>query len=218
MSNSLDDNVGSAARRLRFPEEEEKLPWLPMLLDAYAVIDEGVAVAITAEERESGLKLACREGCDNCCRSQTDIPLYPLELVGITWFVTERMTGPGRTTLRDQLRRHVEGDPCPFLLSGSCGIHPVRPVACRQFNVFYEPCEKGEDPYFTRRDEVLTPIQEYTDRAFSLMLPFYGVPERADKERAVKHIIRTQVLNLMSFDWKHLAEIMDKFDAVKSGS
>jgi Fe-S-cluster containining protein len=217
MSNSLDDNVGSAARRLRFPEEE-KLPWLPMLLDAYAVIDEGVAVAITAEERESGLKLACRERCDNCCRSQTDIPLYPLELVGITWFVTERMAGPGRTILRDQLRSHVEGDPCPFLLAGSCGIHPVRPVACRQFNVFYEPCEKGEDPYFTRREEVLTPIQEYTDRAFSLMLPFYGVPEQADKERAVRHIIRTQVLNLMAFDWKHLAEIMDKFDAAKSGS
>jgi Fe-S-cluster containining protein len=202
--------------RLRFPDDEAQLPWLSMLLDAYAVIDEGVAAAVKAHEDEFHVRLACREGCDNCCRAQTDIPLYPLELAGITWFVTEKMTGPLRATLKGQLTSHVAGDPCPFLLSGSCGIHGLRPVACRQFNVFYEPCEPGEDPFFTRRDDVLTPIREYTDRAFSIMAPFYGFRGDAGKSGAVKEIIETMVLNLQSFDWKTLVEVMEGFDSGKA--
>jgi len=211
-----DKDVRYAPQRPRFPEEA-KFPWLTMLLDAYAMIDEGVAVAVKAQEDDLDVKLACREGCDNCCRSQSDIPLYPLELVGIYWFVTEKMTGPRRAALKEQLAGHGKGDPCPFLIGSSCAVHCVRPVACRQFNVFYEPCDVGEDPYFTRRDDVLTPIREYTERAFSVMLPFYGIPGHADKNRAVTHIIQTQVLNLKSFDWKSLVGIMDNFDAGKSG-
>jgi Fe-S-cluster containining protein len=184
-----------------------------MLLDAYAIVDKGVAVAIKAEEDELNIKLACRECCDNCCRSQKDIPIYPLELIGISWFVTEKLSGPVRATLRDQLAGHSEGDPCPFLIKGSCSIHLLRPVACRQFNVFYEPCDVGEDPYFTRREDVLTPIREYTNQAFSVMLPFYGVPDDADKAWAVDSIIRTQALNLQSFDWKELVRIMEDFDS-----
>ncbi len=212
------DDTGSSSLRLHFPEDEGKYPWLSMLLDAYAIIDEGVAVAVKAEEDELNIKLACREGCDNCCRSQRDIPLYPLELIGISWFATEKVTGPRRATLKEQLAIHGEGDPCPFLISGSCSIHLLRPVACRQFNVFYEPCDEGEDPYFTRRDDVLTPIQDYTDRAFSAMLPFYGIPDDADETRAVKNIIQTQALNLQSFDWKELVKIMEDFDSRNSES
>ncbi|MBS1114086.1 MAG: hypothetical protein H6Q92_1849, partial [Nitrospirae bacterium] len=37
---------------------------------------------------------------------------------------------------------------------------------CRQFNVFGSPCAEGEDPYYTRREDVLLPIKQYTDRAF----------------------------------------------------
>ncbi len=50
--------------RLRFPEDEEKRAWLAPLLEAYAVIDEGVSLAV----REDGRGLACRKGCGNCCR------------------------------------------------------------------------------------------------------------------------------------------------------
>lgn len=218
MSDSQRNDAESALMRLRFPQDEGKFPWLSMLLDAYAIIDEGVAVAVKAEEDELNIKLACREGCDNCCRAQSDIPLYPLELIGVSWFATEKVTGPQRATLKEQLASHGEGDPCPFLLNRSCAIHLLRPVACRQFNVFYEPCDEGEDPYFTRRDDVLTPIQDYTDRAFSAMLPFYGVHRNADKTLAVRNIIETQALNLQSFDWKNLVKIMEDFDSGKGGS
>ncbi len=199
--------------RLRFPEEEAKFPWLAMLLAAYAIVDEGVAVAVKAQEDELNIKLACREGCDSCCRSQSDIPLYPLELLGISWFVTEKMEGPRRAIVKEQLSTHDEGDPCPFLVARSCSVHSVRPVGCRQFNVFCEPCDEGEDPYFTRRDDVLTPIQDYTDRAFLAMLPFYGIRDAAGAQGAVTDIIRTQALNLQSFDWKNLVKIMEEFDS-----
>jgi Fe-S-cluster containining protein len=29
--------------------------------------------------------------------------------------------------------------PCPFLIDGSCAIHPVRPCACREYNVTSDP-------------------------------------------------------------------------------
>lgn len=206
----------TASRRLRFPDEERSLPWLSMLLDAYAIIDEGVEVAVKAEEEDLNITLACREGCDHCCRTHRDIPFYPLEVIGISWFVTEKVTGPARSTLKEQLSGHREGDPCPFLINKSCSIHPLRPVACRQFNVFYEPCDENEDPYYTRRDDVLTPIREYTNRAFSAMLPFYGVPDSAEKNKAVDDIIRTMALNLPCFDWSELVRTMEDVDSKRS--
>lgn len=201
------------SRRVHFPGEESKFPWLSMLLDGYALIDEGVAKAIHEREEERGATLACRKGCDSCCRTHTDIPLYPLELVGIYWYSTEKMAKPLREILRIQLKVHCAGDPCPFLIHGSCSIHAIRPVACRQFNVFNKPCEAGEDPYFTRREDVLTPIQEYTDLAFSVMLPYYGITNKGDRQKAIAHIIHTHAVNLQSFEWKKLVRLMNEFES-----
>jgi Fe-S-cluster containining protein len=207
------NKLSSSSLRIHFPDDERKFPWLCMLLDAYAIIDEGIAVAVKAEEEELKIKLACREGCDNCCRTHRDIPIYPLELIGISWFATERVVEPLRSLLKEQLARHGEEDPCPFLINGSCAVHLLRPIACRQFNVFSEQCDEGEDPYFTRRDDVLSPIRDYTDRAFAAMLSFYGIPEDADKVRAARSIIQTQAINLQSFDWKTLVGLMEDFDS-----
>lgn len=197
------------SRRVHFPDAEANLPWLSMLLDAYSVIDEGISVAVEKEERRRKTKLACREGCDSCCRTHSDIPLYPLELVGIYWFATERMAPPLRDILKEHFASHRPGDACPFLMEGLCSIHPLRPVGCRQFNVFNSPCSEGEDPYFTRRADVLTPIEDYTNRAFSVMLPFYGVHGRDDETFAIKNIIHTRVINLQAYDWKKLVKVME---------
>ncbi|HEX9019876.1 MAG TPA: YkgJ family cysteine cluster protein, partial [Nitrospirota bacterium] len=70
------------SRRLRFPEDEKRLAWLPMLLDAYAIADTGVWVAVRNEEKRRKARLACGKGCGHCCVHQRDIPLYPHELVG----------------------------------------------------------------------------------------------------------------------------------------
>lgn len=202
------------SRRLSFPGDEQRLPWLPLLLDACAIVDTGVAIAIRDEEKRRKVKLACGNGCDVCCR-QKDIPLYPHELVGLYWYASEKMSGPGRDSLKGRLAAHVAGSPCPFLIDHSCSIHPVRPVSCRQFNVFTVPCAPGEDPYYTRRDDVLVPLPDYTDRAFAAVLPFYNMKKEGDLAKAIK-LIRAQIMNLQEYDWKKLAAVMGNNDPGKS--
>ncbi len=211
----------SARERLRFPEDEARLPWLPILLEAYSVIDAGVLHAAGDFGKRQNKKLACKKGCGHCCRTHTDIPFYPLELTGIYWFCMEKMDSAPREELKEKLRsrygaRRVpeQEEDCVFLQGGSCSIHQVRPVACRQFNVFGKPCGPGEDAYFKRRGDVLTPIREYTDRAFFIMMPFYGIHDEAQKEKAVREgfFLRTQAMNLPRQNWAELLKLMEEFD------
>lgn len=102
---ALDKN---SYRRMRFPDKESRFPWLSMLLDSYAIIDEGISAAIVKEETERNIKLACKEGCDICCRVNKDIPVYPIELVGIYWFSAEKAAQPIRETLKKQLSSHTK--------------------------------------------------------------------------------------------------------------
>ena len=146
--------------RLAFKEDESRQAWLPLLLEANAIVDAGVSEAIHRDEKQ-GRTLACHKGCAACCRSHTTIPVYPLELIGITWYAVEKITGPVREQLKQQLRDHKKGEPCPLLVDNVCSVHPLRPMACRQFNVFDKVCTEGEDAYYTRRQDVLTPIRDY---------------------------------------------------------
>lgn len=227
MKNVRKDFKKSARGRLRYPEDEARFPWLPLLLEACSVIDAGVLRAASDFERRSNKKLACKKGCGHCCRTHSDIPLYPLEIAGIYWFCTEKMARPAREALKERLRNGLRqrkdgaggNDGCVFLEEGfSCSIHPLRPLACRQFNVFGRPCAPGEDPFFTRRADVLTPVREYADRAFLLMLPFYGIHDEARKERAIKDgLLHTQAVNLRSMDWTRLPRVMEEFDRKGEG-
>ncbi len=192
--------------RLCFPEDEKLRPWLPLLLDAFAVIDKGVSSAIQEHEKKFKTKLACKKGCGSCCRTHSDIPLYPLEMVGIYWYTIEKLGQPSRGILKKQLLDHRKGRSCPFQVDNACAIHAFRPIACRQFNVFAAPCTEGEDPYYTRRKNVLTPSEKFTNLAIMAMLPFYGVTDEAAKAHAVKSgLIHTQARVLQTCDWKELA-------------
>ena len=202
-------NKSGLSLRLHFPEEEKRFPWLPMLLDAYAIADTGIAVALRDAEKKQKKKLACGKGCGNCCEHQKDLPLYPHELVGIYWYVSEKLPATIRDELKSRLADHTADSPCPFLIEGSCSIHPLRPIGCRQFNVFTAPCAPGEDPYYTRRDDVLVPIADYTDRAFAAVLPFYDLKKEGDISPAVK-LIRAQIMNLQTFNWNKLVAIIEQ--------
>lgn len=202
-----------APRRPRFPDDEKRLTWLPLLLDAQAVVDEGVSLAITAETQRRGAGPACAKGCTVCCRSQKDIPVYPLELVGMYWFVIEKLAGPGREAVKKQLLNHARWAACPFLVNDLCAIYPRRPLACRQFIVFGRPCAEGEDPYHTRRGDVLTPLKAYTRQALYFMLPFHGVRDESDKLRLIESdLLHSQARVLQSLNWQELAGRMDDFD------
>jgi len=205
------------SRRLHFPDDEKRLAWLPLLLDAYAIADTGVAVAIRNREKKQKHVLACGKGCGNCCVHQKDLPLYPHEIVGIYWYVSEKITGPVRHLLRSRLANGMARAGCPFLIDNSCAIHPMRPVGCRQFNVFTAPCAPGEDPYYTRRGHILQPDPAYLDRVFAAVLPFYNLKREGDLSGAIR-MIRSQIMNLLSFDWSKLAGLMQKGTSPENAS
>lgn len=198
-------------KRLSFPDDEKKRSWLKLLLDAYQIVDKGVAAAI-GSARKKGRKPACSKGCATCCAK--DIPIYPLELIGISWYVTEKITGPVREVLKKQLSGFIKVSPCPFLLEGACSIHPMRPIACRQFNVFGKPCEEGEDPYYTRREDVMDPLKKHVDQAFFIMLPFYGVEKESERIKIIERgDFHKMVKELQACNWKELAEKMERFES-----
>lgn len=185
------------------------MAWLPMLLDAYYIADRGIALAIQ-KRLKRGERLACSKGCSNCCATHVTIPVYPLELVGIYWYVLEKVLGPERPVLKRQLSEHRKGMACPFLLGSACSIHPMRPLACRHFNVFNRPCAPGEDPYYTRRHDVLTPDEKCKARAIAAMLPFHGIKDASKRKSAARAgILNREVKNLQEVDWHSLALRMD---------
>lgn len=198
--------------RLSFPEDVKVHPWLSMLIDAYCIIDRGIVEALKLEAGK-GRKLACSKGCSSCCKTHQTIPVYPLELVGLSWYVTEKLNGPVREVLKTRLREYKENDACPFLIDAACSVHAMRPAACRQFNVFGSPCAEGEDPYYARREDVLTPIKKYIDRAFFIMLPFYGVREESERWKIIEtgyvhHVVKL----LQNCNWQSLADKMEEFE------
>ena len=177
--------MNDAGERLSFPDHEARLPWLATLLQMYHLTDGGVHEGIRREEKQ-GRELACGRGCSTCCRTHTTIPVYPIELMGLYWYVSEQMEPSRREQLRERLEAHEKGQPCPFLIDEVCSVHPLRPMACRNFNVFGQRCAEGEDAYYSRRGDVLTPLKKPMDEAFDLMLAFHGLKEKGERRRALK--------------------------------
>ena len=193
-----DDGTGEAAFRVRFPEAEADEPWLPLLLDAYAVLDAGLARAVAA----SGRRPACREGCHACCLQP--IPASSVEVLGLTWYVLEHVRGPARRLLRRQLRAGGGGPDCPFLVQGRCVAYAVRPMACREFVVFGSTCRTDETPHRTRPGDVL-PLPAAAQReAFACLLPYYGLTDPALCDRALRDrlVLRdTGILQARDWNW-----------------
>jgi Fe-S-cluster containining protein len=204
------------SKRSSFPEEEREHPWLELLLDAYHIIDRGITGAIAAEVKK-GKKLACARGCATCCRTHKDIPVFPLELNGIIWYAVEKAQGPEREVLQAQLSAFRKDSGCPFLIDEACSIHVVRPMACRQFNVFERPCEEGEDPFHTRRQDVLDPVKKHVDQAFFLMLPFYGIESEKERREAVETgAFHRMAREFHGCNWPQLAQKMKEHDHRKT--
>ena len=198
-------------QRLTFSNDEPQLPWLSILLDAYAIIDKGVSAAIEREQKQ-GRELACAKGCSSCCTTHQDIPVYPLELMGMSWYIIEKLESPLREDLKHQLENINQIDTCPFLLKGSCSIHPMRPAACRQFNVLDTPCSEGEDAFHTRKQDVMMPIQHYIDNAFDTMLPFYGIKKKGERRKAIKQgALHSIAKSMRECNWETLPEKMNNF-------
>ena len=79
--------------------------------------------------------------------------------------------------------------------------------------MFGRVCAEGEDAYYTRRNDVLTPLRDYADAAFNVMLPFYGVKTSAERQRLIENGQVHQLAKvLQEYDWPKLADRMQAFD------
>lgn len=191
--------------RLRFPEDEKRQPWLLLLLEIQLLTNLGVATAIKAD----GRKLACGRGCASCCRTHTDIPVYPLELMGIAWYAGEKLDGELRERVRTQLQQHRSLGACPFLVDEACAIHPLRPMACRQFNVFNTVCAAGEDAFHTRLNDVLKPDIKLKNEALREMLRHHGIRDGRERRRLVESgEVHRLAQSLREMRWETLANRM----------
>jgi uncharacterized protein len=199
-------SVRQEPTRQRYSEDEKRLPWLPLLLEIQHLTNLGVATAIKAD----GRRLACARGCASCCRSHVDIPVYPLELMGIAWYVVEKLADPARSRLRERLARHRELDGCPFLLDEACAIHPLRPMACRLFNVFTRVCAPGEDAFHSRPEDVLRPDLKRKHEALREMLRHHGIADGRERRRQVESgEVHRLAQSLRAIRWENLAARLD---------
>lgn len=140
-------------------------PVKPMrMLPIFQAMTSSFVEASVEEIEARGEKISCRAGCGACCRQAVPLAeteAYQIaELVesmeeprrseikkkfedacrhfhAIEWF--ERMDEYAALSLEERqkvvLEYFYEGIPCPFLENESCSIHPVRPLACREYLV-----------------------------------------------------------------------------------
>ncbi|KPA19677.1 protein belonging to Uncharacterized protein family UPF0153 [Candidatus Magnetomorum sp. HK-1] len=196
--------------RLAYPKDEKKVQWLSLLLEIYYLADKSVYEGLR-KELKKGKILACACGCSNCCSTHTTIPVYPLEMIGLYWYVIEKISGKRRYQIQSQLHDFSIGNSCPFLVNERCGIHPMRPMACRFFNVFSKSCLEKEDPFYTRRYDVFTPNEATKNKAIARMLPFHGIVGKEQQENAIKSgSLNETIQNLHEIDWQNLSERMKR--------
>jgi len=73
-----------------------------------------------------GSCLACREGCDDCCRH---ISIFPVEAESLDAALRELPAEEGARIRK--LARAASSDACPLLESGRCLLYAARPMICR---------------------------------------------------------------------------------------
>lgn len=137
---------------------EELLPVLHALTNV--VMDRSTA-AVEAEGRQ----VSCRAGCGACCRQLVPLPaaearhvaalveampeprrsevrgrfdaaLARLDAAGLLAMLYDPEKAVGRSLGMDYLHLRIA---CPFLEDEACSIHPVRPLACREYLVTSSP-------------------------------------------------------------------------------
>jgi hypothetical protein len=179
-----------------------KLPWLTALIEAYAILDRGVARALAVAARPP----ACHPGCQACCHQA--IPVSTIEAQGLRWFALTHLAGGEALAVGRALCQGRES-PCPFLVAGVCAVYPLRPMACREYVVFGRPCRPGERPDVERPGDLLPLPRTAQMQAMATLLPFYGIQgDQARREALKSRLLFRDSRLLQQLDWSGLAEVL----------
>ena len=93
----------------------------------YRQLIEKIDLRAATIHRQWGRHMACRKGCDHCCRH---IAVFPVEAANLYRALSKAPAGV-RAAIRERARAAPADGPCPLLDSGACRLYDARPVICR---------------------------------------------------------------------------------------
>lgn len=96
-------------------------------LKNYRTLVERVDVLSQRIETEFRAQIACRRGCDACCRH---LSLFWVEGVALAQAL-DALSEPVAERIRERARRAVADGTCPLLEAGACLLYAARPIICR---------------------------------------------------------------------------------------
>lgn len=183
--------------------EQPRFHWIPRLIKAHALVDGGTRLALRQETALLGAQAGCDTPCGGSpsrgvtCNEgtggrtlggvvgrptgchQRNVSVTAVELAGAIWHLDRHAPDTVREAALERLARPsipgADSAGCPFTQQGNCLVGPMRFMACRQLFVAGSSCASAPDAGFPRRAGLLTPLRQFTLRAFSLLLPFYGI-------------------------------------------
>jgi hypothetical protein len=100
-------------------------PDSPQALALYRQLLERVDRFSAQVETQLAETLACRAGCDFCCRLEA---VFPVEAHAVCQALAQL---PPATLAALSERRAAGEEVCPLLLEGHCAIYAARPLICR---------------------------------------------------------------------------------------
>jgi Fe-S-cluster containining protein len=148
---------------------------LTELLPIVQGLENAVVGRVADEAQAAGTPISCRAGCGACCRQLVPVSFFEAEaLVAwmntlpeerraeleerfhrallalrdagvIDQILDERWVNEEPLATQLAIDYFHAGVPCPFLENESCGIHPIRPLSCREYLVTSPP-ELCRDP------------------------------------------------------------------------
>jgi Fe-S-cluster containining protein len=161
---------------------------LTQLLPIIQNLENAIVNRIGEEANKAGKSISCRAGCGACCRQMVPVSLFEAEALTAWIQTLdeeqrselERRFHAALSRLRDAgvIEKILKEDwlldqehttqlaidyfhagvPCPFLEDESCGIHPIRPLSCREYLVTSPP-ELCKDPSVNEVAGIRLPIK-----------------------------------------------------------
>lgn len=158
------------------------------LLPIIQNLENAILGQVAQDAEQAGRPISCGPGCGACCRQLVPVSLFEAEaLMNWIRSLPEERQGELRArfhrallALRDAgvLDKIVAEDwvsgnqaaqglaidyfhagvPCPFLENESCGIHPIRPLSCREYLVTSPPA-LCQDPSVHEVSGVQLPVK-----------------------------------------------------------
>jgi Fe-S-cluster containining protein len=96
-------------------------------LKNYRTLVERIDALSRRIETDFCAQIACRRGCDACCRH---LSLFWVEGVALAQAL-DALPEPVAERIRERARQATADGPCPLLEAGACLLYAARPIICR---------------------------------------------------------------------------------------